>query len=217
MFQLPLFPFTAPASLSRPVSLPFPPFPASFPGFPRFQPAPPVPSGPPGFLPGPLPVLSTCFSLSPYGSLLWATAHPLSTRRLVELRLAPLPCLSTAMKQIAVRIQSPAKVRAAFGECAGDYAGESLRFWLGTAKSLHPVAEIPAGVRLVNAPVKFTGGNAWLAGTPRRVNQPKTKSRFQVRPLGWAVDWHQEAKARRARGEGHGWPVRIPLEALPLP
>lgn len=72
---------------------------------------------------------------------------------------------------IAIVIKNAERIEKTFGECAGDYARAGVRYWVGTPSELYPVRDIPAGVKIVSAPVRFCGGGAWIPGRVR-VNVP---------------------------------------------
>lgn len=88
------------------------------------------------------------------------------------------------MKTIAIAIANPGRVAREFGEVAGDCAGEKFRWWVGTHRELTPAASLPAGARVIGAPVSFCGGDAWIAHAPRPAQAQD--GACWASPLGWS-------------------------------
>jgi len=121
--------------------------------------------------------------------------------------------------RIAIKMQNPKTVAAFFGECAGDYAGEPLCWWVGEPSELYP-SRSAEGAKVIAGEVRFCGGSAWL-----RSRRLERRSRCQDRRgllygLGWAIK-HAAPQMRDARVRG--WAVKpemfrlVRSRPLPLP
>lgn len=101
-------------------------------------------------------------------------------------------------KTVAIRITDPRRTSALFGECAGDYSPDQCVYWVGKIDALYPSASIPKGAIPISAPVKHSGGIAW-------VEHNKFHHRIETQQHGimfHACDgtWRKEMYARVKRG-----------------
>jgi hypothetical protein len=88
------------------------------------------------------------------------------------------------MNMVSIKIRNPAWVASRFGDMAGDYTVSECQWWVGNPHELYPAAV--AKGKVINAPVRFCGGGAWI----------------HSRRDGWT-------------GRGTGRPVRGQLTSMP--
>lgn len=79
---------------------------------------------------------------------------------------------------IAIKINNPSRAASRFGECAGDYTPAECQWWIGTPRELYPSATLPDGAKLIAAPVRTCGGNAWIEH-PKRTGTPSMEWRWR--------------------------------------
>ena len=126
---------------------------------------------------------------------------------------------------IAIKIENPSRVARAFGECAGDYAEEECKYWVGNPWDLSPVSVEPAEwIKVIKAPVKVCGGQAWIEHPRRWRAERSTFGKFKLpagkrhhpmeRELGWAIRQHSDNRMRATCGEPR---IIVGFRPNPLP
>ena len=108
---------------------------------------------------------------------------------------------------MSIKITNPAKVARLFGEVPDDFKGEeqNLKFWVGVPGcEFYPSPE--AKGRIINAPIVFSGGGAFIYHKTRRRRWTNYKP-----PADWErranIGWSREMYSRMLETRSRGWKV----------
>jgi len=90
--------------------------------------------------------------------------------------------------RVSIKIKNPVAVALYYGEQAGDFTPDECVWWVGTVHALYPASIPLSGAKIINAPVKFCGGSAWVQHTRRsRPSSLPLRDWVVLHCSGWSI------------------------------